>query len=454
MLLGILPWDFVHLYLSLYGYPTWPGHVAGFEFSLLDGIALALYFALPSSREPLPFKLSMALYFVATVASVFQADVPIAALFYVWQLARMFLVYAAVTKACADSRVPIAIIKGMAIGLILEAGYVIFQRFALGMLQARGSLSAQNFLGLVSHFAVFPVFALLLARGQGRLISGAVLAGVVVELFTTSRATVGLAVFGYTSLFMISALRRWTTRKARIMMFGLAAISLAAPVAFISFQTRFTKEESQSWYQAGEVDERILFDRVAAKMLADHPFGVGPNHYVIAANHDGYNVEEHIPLSQDNLLAIVHNIYWLVADESGYAGVITFIFLLLQPLIVAFRCGWRNRGDVRGDLLLGIGVSLLIVYLHSQYEWIFISFQAQYMFSLDLAIIVGLARQLGYWRGSRHQAVRLQTARIPAEALAKSGFNVDALAQNWNMVGMGTNAEFNSPASCTRAKTL
>ena len=46
--------------------------------------------------------------------------------------------------------------------------------------------------------------------------------------------------------------------------------------------------------------------------------------------------------------ANVHNIYYLVAAETGYIGLIAFVWLLLQPLIVAFRCGWRNPRDQEG----------------------------------------------------------------------------------------------------------
>jgi hypothetical protein len=72
--------------------------------------------------------------------------------------------------------------------------------------------------------------------------------------------------------------------------------------------------------------------------------------------------------------------------------------MLARPLVVAFRCGWRNRGDRRGDLLLGLGMSLLIVYIHSYFEWIFITFAAQYMWALEVGMVAGLATQLGYWR--------------------------------------------------------
>ena len=46
-------------------------------------------------------------------------------------------------------------------------------------------------------------------------------------------------------------------------------------------------------------------------------------------------------------------------------------------------------------------MALLIVYIHSYFEWIFITFPAQYMFALDAGMVAGLATQLGYWRLSQ-----------------------------------------------------
>ena len=45
-------------------------------------------------------------------------------------------------------------------------------------------------------------------------------------------------------------------------------------------------------------------------------------------------------------------------------GLAALLILLLRPLIVAFRCGWRNRGDRRGDFLFGFVTALIIFYIH------------------------------------------------------------------------------------------
>src|SRR6185437_9221066 len=101
----------------------------------------------PSFADPLPFKLSMMLYFLAVLLSAFVAEFPLAVLFYAWQLARMFLVYAAVTKAVSnDARVARALMTAMAVGLLVQAGGASWDRFSLGTVQAGGTVGAPNML--------------------------------------------------------------------------------------------------------------------------------------------------------------------------------------------------------------------------------------------------------------------------------------------------------------------
>ena len=131
-------------------------------------------------------------------------------------------------------------------------------------------------------------------------------------------------------------------------------------------------------------------------MISRHPFGVGANNYVVVANVEGFNAAANVPW--EGWHAIVHNVYLLVAAETGWFGLFAFLFLLIQPMIVAFRCGWRSRRDQRGDLLLGFGVALLTVYIHSLFEWVLISDLSQYLLAIEIGMVAGLAEQLGYWR--------------------------------------------------------
>jgi O-antigen ligase len=399
MLAGFLPFllDEFHLYMAVDSWRDWGGYVKGAEISVLDVLALALYLSLPATRYPLPFKLSMALYFLAVLLSALRAEVPVAALFYAWQLARMFLIYAVVARGvCADQRIAPALLAGAAAGLIMEAGVGIWQRWDLNVIQSGGTIGAQNLLGLISHFIVFPFFALLLTGPAGWVPPLAVLSGVVVEALTTSRATIGLAGVGFGVLFIISALRRWTSRKLMIMVGGLVVIAVAAPLVVHSFDQRAKVNDFDS-----SDYERTAYNNAAAMMLSDHPLGVGANQFTLIANIEGYYVKAGVPPDFLSLAGRVHNVYWLVAAETGYLGLITFVLVLLRPLTVAFLCGWRCRKDKRGDLLLGFGVGLTLVYIHSFFEWSLVTFQAQYVLSFAIGSVAGVAQQLGYWQSAQ-----------------------------------------------------
>lgn len=415
-LVGFLPFAIgaFHFYMAAISWPMWPGYVKGIEVSILDLLAVALYFSLPRSRHPLPFRLSMALYFSAVLLSALQAPVPTAVLFYAWQLSRMFLLYAVVARACADHRVVPAILTGMVIGLCFEAFHAIWQRFALGMLQPGGTLGHQNYLGLMSHFVTFPWLAMLLAGERTWQATVGPLAGVIIAVLTVSRATIGLVAAGSVALFSLSALRRWTTRKSLFFMAGLTISCIVAPFVVSSFGERFNGRPSAESY-----DERAAFEKAAGMMISDHPMGVGANYYVVAANVGGYNARAGVAWVIGSDSANVHNIYYLVTAETGYVGLIAFLATIFQPLIVAFRCGWRNRSDRRGDLLLGFGVSLLIVYIHSYFEWIAITFSAQYMLALSVGLVAGLATQLEYW----HQFKRSNRPDLVADGVTKAKFH-------------------------------
>jgi O-antigen ligase len=310
-------------------------------------------------------------------------------------LARMFLLYAVVTRACADPRVPIAILKGMAAGLLVEAVVAVWQRFGLGILQVPGTVGHQNLLGLLLHLVSLPAFALALV-GRGGLLLAAAAAGILVDVLTTSRGNVGLGAFGYSTIFIVSALRKWTARKAAFLAVGVVLVIVIAPLAFSSFERRFAQADAA--FGSSEYDERAAFERAASMMLSDNPMGHGANNYVVVANTKGYNAKAGVAWVEGSEGAHVHNIYWLVAAETGYPGIIAFVLLLIQPLIVAFHCGWRNRGDQRGDLLLGLGVALLVTYIHGFFEWVAITFEFQYLLALTFGMTAGLALELGYWR--------------------------------------------------------
>jgi O-antigen ligase len=391
-LAGFLPFilRIGHLYIAIDSW-DWVGYVKGAELSILDLLALAIYLSLPRSYGRLPFRFSMAAYFIATVLSATEARFPMTALFYSWQLARMFLLYATLYRGiCADPRVASAVLKGMGAGILMQAAVAILERFGFGVLQAHGTFVGQNELGMISLLVALPFFAVLLGGRRGWLPPAVVVAGLIVEVLTTSRGAIALAGFGFAAILLLSALRRWTSRKGLILLAGVAAMAVFAPLAEASFQERFKGTD----FSFGEDSERIAYKKAAAEMLSDHPLGVGANNFTFVANVEGYFLRAGEATYFSGLAGNVHNIYWLVASETGYFGLMTFTILLLSPLTVAFVSSIRRAREARGDLLMGLGVALVVVYLHSFEEWVFITFDVQYIFSMEIGLIAGLATEL------------------------------------------------------------
>jgi O-antigen ligase len=380
--------------IALINWSGWPGFVKGALFSALDAAALAIWLSQSRSCGPLPFRLPLLLYFGAMVLSVLHAEIPTAALFYPWQLLRMFLIYLVVVRAASDRSAIQPLLVGLALGLCLEAGTALYQRIVLVDLQPNGTFSHQNTLGMVSNLVMLPLFALFLSGRTGWIGPIGTLAGCIASVLTTSRATVAFGAVGMSLLFLLSLARERTPRKVGIGVAGALVLAILVPVAIASFAERFTAAP----LVAGDYDERAAFIEAASSMLDDHPFGVGANNFVHMANVGGYYDRAKISWVAANRQAHVHNTYWLTAAEAGYPGLAALLFLMFLSVKAALACGWRHREDRRGDLLLGLGASLIVVYVHCYYEWIFYNSSVQYVFVYILGLTAGLAQQLGYWR--------------------------------------------------------
>ena len=295
----------------------------------------------------------MAIYFIASLIATFQAQVPEAAVFYCWQLLRVFLLYFVVANVCAleCGAVP-AILKGLAAGELLECAIAIWERFRLHILQTPGTLGSQNELGIASHFVVLPFFAIMLGGRRGWLPAVVMLAGLLTYALTTSRASVLLGIVGLGLVWLLSSLAQFSGRKFAVVTIGFVALVLMAPLAIASFDKRFANGGNLG---LAEDSERLAFKRAAWMMLADHPGGVGPNNFVVAANAGGY-YNRSGGVSNLGRSSNVHNLYLLVLAEAGPIGLASFILMLAPPLVMALRFGlfgrWR-AGDPERDILIG-----------------------------------------------------------------------------------------------------
>ncbi|AWI87272.1 hypothetical protein C0214_02230 [Methylobacterium sp. DM1] len=368
----------------------WPGVVNGLEVTAFDLLVLAIYFGLTKPRLRSPYSAVLALYLGAVLLSLFQAAEPTAAFFYFWQVCRVALLLVVVARASRDPDVVRHILTGMALGVVLECLTTLFQRFGLGIVQTSGTFAHQNTLGLVLHLAVFPQLALLLAGRRGWTTLVVPLAGIAAVVLTTSRATLLYAVIGLALIYVLSSLRRFTVRKGLGGVGGALILLAFVPLAMASFEKRFA---TNPLYEH-EYDERAAFERAATAILLDNPLGIGANHYVYVAKNFGYSDGAGVAAAEGNRNNLVHNAYLLAASETGWPGLAGLVLLLGYPLIQAFRVGWPRRTGQDGDLLIGLGVGLLMVCLHSTLEYILLLRDILYLFAVVAGMILGLAHRV------------------------------------------------------------
>ena len=104
-LIGFCPFflGWYHLNMAIISWAEWPGYVKGLEVSIVDFLVVAVSFTLPRTIRSFPLLLSfaMAAYFFAALLSVVQSGVPMASLFYCWQLLKLYFLCTVLARACA-----------------------------------------------------------------------------------------------------------------------------------------------------------------------------------------------------------------------------------------------------------------------------------------------------------------------------------------------------------------
>jgi predicted membrane protein len=89
---------------------------------------------------------------------------------------------------------------------------------------------------------------------------------------------------------------------------------------------------------------------------------------------------------------------------------LTYIALLGASIWAGWRFAFRQRGDPRGDIALGSTIAIVVMAMHSKYEWITVTYQVQYVIAISIGIISGLvrARALEKRQARRDQAAARQ----------------------------------------------
>lgn len=387
--MGALPFtiSWMNLDASLINWAAWTGYAKGIVITLIDTLALALIFTSRMPWRGLPFLGLFLAYLAATALSMAFSNLPMSSSFYVFQVVRVVLVFVAVASIMNDPKGIRWLVWGLAVGGIMQGIVTIDQRLS-GAVQASGTMGHQNLLGLTLHFVTFPLLALMLAGEKSKIVMMGVLAALVAVALGGSRGAVGFAGMGLAILFALSMARRTTPHKWKMVGFAVLSLAVIVPLTVSTLDRRFVNQPIDT----GPDGERQAFERAAKAMWADHPMGVGANQYVVTANTGGYSERAGVIWNYASRSAKVHNMYLLIAAETGWFGLITFVSLLGWAIIRGLAFSFGNRRDPRGDLVLGGVMAIVVAAAHGFYEWVFMLHYAQYVFAISLGIIAGILR--------------------------------------------------------------
>lgn len=376
----------VRIDASIISWPLWNGIAKGAEVSAVDTLSLALIATRAKRGGMFPFWGLLGFYGATLVLSIFASTVPVATMFVWWQWVRLVVIFTAVAGECHRPEARTGLIRGLSLGLMLQAGFVIYQKLQ-GVVQATGTMPHQNMLGMMTELALLPLIAALLGGERGWLPRLGALAGLIVVVGGGSRGTMALVGGGILVLTLVSLWRQVTPTKLKIVGLGALVLALTVPLGVLTLKERFG-----SGSVITEETERAAFERAAKAMAWDHPIGVGANMYVPTANTDGYAQRAGVAWNFANRSAVVHNAYLVARAETGWAGQLAYMLLLFVPLIVGLRFVIRYRRDPAGDIVLGSTVALGVLAIHNTYEFAGLTYPVFVVMVVNLAIIGGLTR--------------------------------------------------------------
>ncbi len=387
-LIGLVPFiEIDRVAINAYSFQRYRGESRGFEITIVDLFAIALFIALPRPPQfPPPYRIARYAYFAVATISMFVAEMPLYSSFSMWKILRAYFCMIVVARAFESPRLGPWLLYGFAGGIAYSLLRSLEQRYLLGIHQAAGAFPHPNSMGMAINL-VYPSALALLMAGQGgkTAVAMATAAGVCVIL-TLSRGS--LMMFGVATaiVFMGSLWRGFTKRKLYVV--G-GAVLLGAGVLGYAADTiieRFIKAPDAS------VEARELFNQAASMMLSDHPLGVGINNFSYSLSNGGYARALRLP--QIDWGAIAHHIYWLTLAEMGYLGLVTYVALHAGPLWLSLRHAVKDKRDPRADILLGFFAGLVVTHGQGFAEWVMRQTPMTYLYWSVAGATATLAQQV------------------------------------------------------------
>ncbi len=413
------------------------GTTRGFEFSLLDVLALSVLVSsllTPRRHEHRWFwpagLAPMLVFFFWACISTALADPKIYGLFELSKMLRGLVVFLAAAVFVRSRRELAILIVALCCAVCFEVTLGIKQRYADGIYRVTGSIDHANSLSMYLCM-VAPVFVAAanselpaLVRHFASVSVG--FAGIGV-LLTISRA--GIPIFALVTLGATLLCMSWRVTAQKIVVAVLIPVVGGALVyrSWDSLKARYGEATLEEEYFDEQMEGRGLYFRFARAIIEDRPFGVGLNNWSywvskkygpeLGWRYEDYADLDYLPskelLPSFHYAAPAHNLGALTLGELGAPGLLFFAVMWLCWFQAGLTFLRRRSPDPMLRLGVGIFFSTCGIFLQSVTEWTY----RQTPIFLTFHVLLGTLASLHHFKEHRKRH-RLEHHAQPAELAA------------------------------------
>lgn len=198
-----------------------------------------------------------------------------------------------------------------------------------------------------------------------------------VGLSYTRAAWIGL-VFGFFTIGLIGARRRWLNFRMAVAVLVVAAVGVSALLPTMLDRVSSDYGQGSANTTTETFNERMGLNMIALNVIAHNPLlGVGPGAYP-------YEFRSYVPAGMSQWLFTVHNVYLLWAAETGVFGGLVFIAILVTGFIVALRLSRTPTSLISICATGWLSAIVILSWMMFWVPWIGFSYNAMFWFMLGL----------------------------------------------------------------------
>ena len=392
------------------------GHTRGYEFTLMEVMAVVLLFAgrgKPQERGPWfpPGADLWLIYCLVASISIFNSVNANFTMMATVKYVKILVIFMATFHFLREEADLHYWLKTIAILLIFQSFLAMYQKYVEGRYPVEAWFEHQNPLAMYSYMLALPLLAAGLAAPRGSqtawYLSGFI-GGAVCVQSSFSRAALVFFAMGICMVVFLSLAARITLKRvvviAMLGVLGTIAAIPAADTVIARFNDQFNTSSSET---------RHTLNLCSRRMIKDYPiFGTGWNTYGIMINppyaygdpfYDLTHTRKHrIDPKRPVSRTISESWYYLMLAETGFTGTAAMFVFFLTTLFWCGRAILAFRRSFPAAVAIGLFSALSMTYLQSNFERVL----TQPKNLTVWMICLGVVARLEWWR--HNSAKRLQ----------------------------------------------